>query len=159
MIRKISIAVACGVAAIAAIVIYFAYSAHQSALELQRQLDVMATIAPHSEFRIYRIRPDRHGLDDGNPYPRKDALAVIDALIVNAKRWEPYTDDPEMSCILPPPNATELIWCKDIKDREQRKKCSVTICYGNNLFWYGNNTYEISKEGREVLDRMFPENR
>jgi hypothetical protein len=160
MTRKIRIVLLVGVVVLAATGIYFAVSAHRSAPTVQERFDIMATIKPDTEFRVYRRLPKNNYWDDGNPFDRTTALTVLNAL-ATATPWDHYS---HAACYSPwdtqsPGLTIELVWCKDLKDKAQRDKGSVTLCGGNWLFVYGDAINQLTPENHEILNRVFPENK
>ena len=124
---------------------------------LQQQLDVIATVKP--EFRIFRRRPENNSWDDGSPFDRTTALAILNAL-VTATPWDHNSHAAAYGMHASTPNITiGLTWCKDIKDESQRDTQSVHFCYGNRLFWYGNHVYQLSEQSHDVLNGIFAENK
>jgi type II secretory pathway pseudopilin PulG len=125
----------------------------------QKQLDLMATVKPDSEFRIFRRRSEDNHWDDGSPFDRMTALKVIDAL-ATATPWDANSHAAAYGMHAHAPGLTlDLSWCKDIQDKGQRDTQSVCLCYGNWLFWYGNSIYQVSQHSHEVLEGIFPENK
>ena len=94
--------------------------------------------------------------DDGSPFDHTAALAVLNASATGTP-W--HTADYGSVCALPPGINIHVAWCQDMKDEAQRKNCSIAICYGNWLFSYGDGLYQLSQEGHEVFNRVFPENK
>lgn len=153
MARHITIAVLSGAAVLAATGIYFGVSHHGAAPQMRRRADVMATVTPDTQFRIIHRRPENNGWDDGSPFDHTTALVVLHALATGT----PWDVDGNTHPV-PPALALTLAWCKGLGERAQSDKRSITICYGNTLFWYGPELYELSQEGHQVLDRVFPKN-
>jgi len=160
MTRKIRIALLVGVVVLATTWICIEVFARRSAPFEQERLNVMATVNPDTEFRLYRRLPKNNYWDDGSPFPRVDALAVVDA-IDSAKPWDRISHAAVIGQYhaYTPGYTLCLSWCKDMKDDTQREKGSVAICYGNWLFDYGNTDYQLSEEGHEVFNRVFSENK
>ena len=94
------------------------------------------------------------------PYPRDQAIALLRAISM-AKRWKPdrflpilgpgyYYNEPSL-CVV-------LVWYRSAGNSEERERKSVQICRGNKIVGYRSTLYQLSKEGREVLDNLLPSN-
>ncbi len=122
---------------------------------LQQQLDAIAAVKP--EFRIFRRRPENNSWDDGSPFDRTTALAILNAL-VTATPWDGSHAAAYGRHAHTPGIAISLAWCKDIQNDSQRDTQSVHICHGNWLFFYGNHVYQLSEQSHDVLNGIFPKN-
>ena len=83
MTQKVKSALLGGAAVVAVIGIYLAVSTRSR----PQRLDVMAMVKPDTEFRIVRRRPENNYWDDGSPFDRTAALAVLNAM-AGATEWD-----------------------------------------------------------------------
>lgn len=139
--------------------LYCVVFARHSAPIAPNRLNLMATVKPDVEFRLYRRKSENNHWDDGSPYPRTQALAILEAM-ATAQPWDRTSHIAVRGVYhnYPPGLTLDLTWCKDISDAAQRNTNSVAIHFGNWLFEYGNTTYQLSEEGHEALSRLFPKN-
>jgi hypothetical protein len=119
--------------------------------------DPMATVDADTQFRLQQRRPGEPWTE--RPFPRDQAIALLQA-ISTARRWQmsrfeqifgpSHRSEPSL-CVV-------LIWYKGAGNRADREQKAVEICRGNGIVGYRNTLYQLSKEGREVLDRLLPTN-
>jgi hypothetical protein len=126
---------------------------------IPRKLDLKAAVKPDTEFRIFRRLRENNHWDDGIPFDRNTALTVLD-IAATAAPWDGKKHAAAYSPwdIQPPELTIILSWCKDMEDKRQRDTQSIRFCYGNWLFWYGDNIYQLSKQSRDEINHIFPEN-
>jgi hypothetical protein len=148
----------CGAIIFIVFAIFLAISLHHSKPIYPQTLDVMAMIKPDTEFHIYRRLLKNNLWDDGSPYSKNNAIALIEA----TKAAKPWADAIRAEgfrgmCVRPPEFTIILAWCKDIND-ETSDKYSLAICYGNIVFKYNHKLYQLSEDGQKVFNRIFPDN-
>jgi hypothetical protein len=115
------------------------------------------TVDAKTTFRIFRRRPDNNHWDTGNAYAYTNGVALLKALVAS-KQWEGKSHAAaygQFHAHTPGIKIT-IDWSRT---KEERKAHSVTFCYGNRLFWYGDSVYQIPETSYELVDRLFPKNK
>ena len=117
-------------------------------------LSVTNTVAANTTFKIFRRRPDNNYWDNnGRPYSYTNGIQLLRAF----EKSQPW--DGNRHGIAPghtPPVDIELDWSRT---KKERKTHSIVLCYGNRLFWYNDETYEIPEASYALVDRLFPKNK
>ena len=124
---------------------------------LAGSLRITNTIDAKTTFRIFRRRPDNNYWDDGHPYASTNGIQLVRALEAS-KPWDGKHHAAAYGMLHPyaPGYTIEIDWSRTKKERKTR---SVVLCYGNRLFWYSDNYYEIPETGYDLVDRLFPKNK
>ena len=126
-----------------------------SAAPSSSPLNITNTVGAKTTFKIFRRRPDNNHWDTGAAFSFTNGIALLKAL-ETSKPWEDKT--PAYGGLhghIPAVTIT-IDWSHT---RKERKTHSITLCYGNRLFWYGDSVYEVPKNSYEVIDKFFPKNR
>jgi hypothetical protein len=104
-----------------------------------------------------KLRPDNNRWDSGSAYAYTNGIALLRAL-ETSKQWDGKSDAAAYGMLHAHTPSVEITidWSRTKKDRKTR---SVTLRYGNRLFWYGDEVYQIPETSYDVVDRLFPKNK
>ena len=120
-------------------------------------LSITNTVDAKATFRIFRRRPDNNHWDSGSTYAYTNGIALLRAL-ETSKQWDRRSHAAVYGLVHAQTPGVEITidWSRTKKDR---KTHSVTLCYGNRLFWYGDSVYQIPEASYGLVDRLFPKNK
>jgi hypothetical protein len=120
-------------------------------------LSLTNTMDTSTTFRIFRRRPDNNQWDAGSAYAYTNGVALLRAL-EESKPWDrtSYAAVYGLFHAHTPSLEITIDWSRAKTDQ---KTNSITLCYGNRLFWYGNSVYQIPEASHEVADKLFPKNK
>jgi hypothetical protein len=120
-------------------------------------LSITNTVDAKTTFRIFRRRPSNNHWDSGSAYAYTNGIALLRAL-ETSKQWDGRSHAAAYGLLHAHTPSVEITidWSRSKKDRKTR---SVTLCYGNRLFWYGDSVYQIPEASYGFVDRLFPKNK
>jgi hypothetical protein len=117
---------------------------------------ITGTFDSTTEFRIFRRRPSNNHWDGGRAYPNEMGTALLIALQPSLP-WDGKSHAIAYGTHAYTTGLTiGIAWSNWPSDSRTR---TVTLCYGNRLFWFGNSIYQIPEASYAVVDDLFPENR
>ncbi len=120
-------------------------------------LTITNAVNAKTTFQIFRRLPKNNYWDSGSAYAYTNGVALLKAL-ETSKQWDGKSHAAAYGLLhAHQPSVTITIdWSRTKKDHKAR---SVTLCYGNRLFWYGDEIFQIPETSYEVVDRLFPKNK
>jgi hypothetical protein len=120
-------------------------------------LSITNAIDAKTTFRIFRRRPDNNYWDKGHAYAYTNGVALLNAL-KTSKPWDGRQHAAAYGSLhaYQPALTITIDWSRTKKERDAR---SVTLCYGNHLFLYGDDLYQIQDGNYDLMNRLFPDNK
>lgn len=124
------------------------------------QLDLLSTVRPDDAFWVSERIAGTH---DCKTYvlPRDQGLALLSA-VATVEPWEPNGAGLlgfRQGEVHPPSPKVMLVWCRDWKHRRGLRGNVLLIDADNEVVNYEGKAYVVPPEGREVFDRLFPDDR
>jgi len=120
-------------------------------------LSLINTVDAKTTFRIFRRQPANNHWDNGQAYAGTNGVALL-KILESSKPWDgkQYAAAYGSLHAYQPAYTITIDWSRAKKERDMH---SVTLCYGNRLFSYGDGLYQISDNSYDLMNRLFPDNK
>jgi hypothetical protein len=121
------------------------------------RISLANTVDEHTTFRISRWESEKKLWVGWGPYPVTNGIVLLRAL-EGAKPWDGTTGAAAYGLlhVHKPRVMIVLDWSRNKDEQDARL---IKLCFGNRLFHYWGDVWEVPIGNYELMDRLFPENK
>lgn len=132
----------------------FASATDQTGNSPQTAVIVVST---NDSFKVFKRVAKNNKWDSGSRLDRSIGLKIT-SVLQNAQKWDhkSYAAAYGMLHAHEPEITIGVTWSKKAG---QNKEQEVWLCYGNHLFWFSGNLYQLAQSSTKTLNEIFPDNR
>ncbi len=139
------------------VLIIFSLKSVDAADSSSLQLNITNTVNDETTFKIFRRRAADNSWDTGSAFASTNGMHLLNAL-ENSKKWDGKSHAAAYGMLhaYTPGIEFTIDWSQSQKERQAH---SISLCYGNRLFWYGNSVYQVPENSYGLVDRLFPKDK